>query len=147
MKRIVGGLMAVVLAVSGVSHAGEPGTRVVNEKAVMAYFSVPVGASSRGRQQPMSFGLRLQQSAPLGWQRPVPLLDFRLRADGRRTLQGAGVMMLDSFDSGGGSFAGRPWLMVLAVAGGAAALACILDAICDGGGDDEESTYNPPTGG
>ena len=148
MKRVVCGLMAVLLSVSGVSNAGEPGRRATGEKAVMLYLSMPVGVSARGRQEPMSFGLRLQQGTPLGWQRPVPLLDYRLRADGRRTLQGAGVMMLDSFDSGGGSFNGRPWLMVLAVAGGAAALACILNAICDGGGDDEdEYTYEPPTGG
>ncbi len=150
MKRIVCGLMAALLTVSGVSHAGELGRQPVSEKSVMLYLSMPMGPSARGRQEPLSFGLRLQQSTPLTWQRPVPLVDFRLRADGRRTLQGAGVMMLDSFDSGGGSFTGRPWLMVLAVAGGAAALACILNAICDGGGDDDddgEPTYTPPTGG
>jgi hypothetical protein len=146
MKRVVCGLMAALLSVSGISSAGETAMRAVSERSVMAYFSVPVGPA-RGRQQAMSFGLRLQQSTPFAWQRPVPLMDLRLRADGRRTLHGAGVMMLDSFDSGGGSFSGRPWLMVLAVAGGAAALACILNAICDGGGDDDdEYTYEPPGG-
>jgi hypothetical protein len=145
MKRIACGLMAVMLTVSGISNGGEPGRRAVNEKAVMAYFSMPMGPSARGRQEPMSFGLRLQQGTPLGWQRPVPLVDFRLRADGRKTLRGAGVMMLDSFDSVGGSFSGRPWLVALAVGGGAAALACILDVIC---GDDGDDDYDyEPTGG
>jgi hypothetical protein len=145
MKRMMCGLLAVVLTVTGVASAGEPGRQPMSEKAVMVYLSMPMGPSARGRQEPVSFGLKLQQGSPVNWQRAVPLVDFRLRADGRRTLQGGGVMMLDSFDSGGGSFAGRRWLMVLAVAGGAAALACILNAICDGGGNDDG--YTVPTGG
>ncbi len=143
MKRVVYGLLAAMLTVSGVAGAGERG-QPVSEKAVMVYLSMPVGLSARGKQEPMSFGLRLQQGNSMNWQRAVPLMDFRLRADGRRTLSGGGVMMLDSFDSGGGSFSGRPWLMVLAVAGGGAALACILNAICDGGDSDDEYT---PGGG
>jgi len=143
MKRVFCGLMAVMLTVSGVAGAGQSG-QPASEKAVMAYLSMPVGVSARGKQEPLSFGLRLQQGTPMHWQRAVPLLDLRFRADGRRTLSGGGVMMLDSFDSGGGSFGGRPWLLVLAVAGGGAALACILNVICDGGGSDDE--YTPPTG-
>jgi len=144
MKRLVCGLMAALLATTGVASAGQPGSQPVSERAVMFYLSKPVGLSARGKQQPLSFGMRLQQGTPLDWQRAVPLVDFRLRADGRKTMEGGGILMLDSFDSGGGSFTGRPWLMVLAVAGGAAALACILNAICDGGGSDDE--YSPPTG-
>ncbi len=144
MKRMVCGLLAALLAVSGVANAGQPGSQPGRERAVMFYLSKPVGLTVRGKQQPVSFGLRLQQGTPMDWQRAAPLVDFRLRADGRRTMEGGGVLMLDSFDSGGGSFTGRPWLMVLAIAGGAAALACILNAICDGGSNDDG--YTPPTG-
>ncbi len=118
MKRVICGLMAALLSVSAISNAGEPAIRAVSERSVMAYFSVPVGLT-RGRQQLPSFGLRLQQSTPFGVAAAGAVDGFAPASRrGRRTLQGAGVMMLDSFDSGGGSFAGRPWLMVLAVAGG-----------------------------
>jgi hypothetical protein len=143
MKRMVCGLLAVMLSVSSV--AGESGRQPASEKALMVYMSVPMGPSARGKQEALSFGLRLQQSTPMNWQRPVPLMDFRLRLDGRKTLQGVGVMMLDSFDSGGGSFSGRPWLLALTAAGAGAALACLLSVgICDGGDDEYEYT---PGGG
>jgi hypothetical protein len=145
MKRIVCGLLAASLAMTSVASAGQPGSPPSSERAVMFYLSKPVGLTMRGRQEPVSFGLRLQQGASMDWQRAVPLVDFRLRADGRRTMEGGGILMLDSFDSGE-SFGGRTFWQILAVAGASVALACILDVICDGGGSDGY-TAPPTTGG
>jgi hypothetical protein len=145
MKRMICGLSAAMLAITSVASAGQPGSQPASERAVMFYLSKPVGLSMRGRQEPLSFGLRLQQGKPMDWRRAVPLVDFRFRADGRRTMEGGGILMLDSFDSGTGFFGNRRWLAILATAGGAVALACILNAgICDGGSGDDE--YTPPTG-
>lgn len=150
MKRSVLGLTAALLAMAGVAGAGQSGSPPAGEKSVMLYFSKPVGLSANRRNDSLSFGLRLQQGAPLAVQRSVPLLDLRYRADGRKSVSGAGVMMFDSFQSlqwgssTGSSFKERPWLWGAAAAAGLLGAACVFNVgICDGGGSDG---YTPPGG-
>ena len=113
----------------------------------MLYFSKPVGASASRRNDPVSFGLRLQQGSPMALQRSVPLLDLRLRIDGRRSVSGAGVLMFDSMNWGsstGSSFREHPWMWGAAVGAGLLGAACAFEVgICNGGGGEG---YTPPTG-
>lgn len=153
MKPSVCGLSVALLAMAGVAGAGQPGGLPASQKSMMFYFSKPVGPSASGRHDPVSFGLRLQRGSPVALQRSVPLLDLRYRADGRKAVLGAGVLMLESFDSfeslrwgssTGSSFRERPWLWGVAIGAGLVGAACALEVgICNGGGSDE---YSPPTG-
>ena len=150
MKRSVSSLGVALLAMAGVAGAGQPGALTMGEKSAMFYFSKPVGMSSARRQEAVSFGLRLQQGSPLALQRSVPLLDLRFRADGRKSVSGAGVLMFDSFESlrwgssTGSSFHEHPWGWGFAIGAGLLGAACVLKAgICDGGSDEG---YTPPTG-
>lgn len=150
MKRSVSILGVALLAMAGVASAGQPGALPAGEKLVMFYFSKPVGLSSTRRQDAVSFGLRLQQGSPLALRRSVPVLDLRIRADGRKSVSGAGVLMFDSFESlslgssTGNSFHEHPWGWGFAIGAGLLGTACVLKVgICDGGSDDG---YTPPTG-
>ncbi len=150
MKRSVSSLGVALLVMAGVAGAGQPGALPVGEKSVMFYFSKPVGLSSVRRQEVVSFGLRLQQGSPLALQRSVPLLDLRFRADGRKSVSGAGMLMFDSFESlgwgssTGSSFREHPWMWGAAIGAGLFGAACVFGVgICDGGSDDG---YTPPTG-
>lgn len=150
MKRNVSGLGVALLAMAGVANAGQPGSLPAGEKSVMFYLSKPVGASSSRRQDVVSFGLRLQRGSPMDLQRSVPLLDLRFRADGRKSVSGAGVLMFDSFGSLGwgsstsSSFQEHPWLWSAAAGAALVGAACALGVgICDGGASEG---YSPPTG-
>lgn len=150
MKRNAWGLGVALLAMAGVAAAEQPGTLPTGGKSVMLYFSKPVGGALTRRQDAASFGFRLQQGSSMAVQRSVPLLDLRWRADGRKSVSGAGVLMFDSFEplrlgsSTGSSFHEHPWVTGIAIGAGVLGAACVLNlVICDGDGSDG---YTPPTG-
>lgn len=119
--------------------AAEPLYAPQTGKALLLYVSKPLSSSTGTRREPMSLGLRLQQSPTRAALRPVPLLDWRYTFDGRRSLSSAGVLMYDSFQP----VKEHPGLAALAAAAAAAGLACLAEiGICDGGGS--EDTYTPP---
>lgn len=125
-----------------VATAAEPAFQPQSGKALMLYVSKPVSSALWTRREPLSFGLRLQQSPAYALQKPVALLDWNYALGGRRTLSSANVLMYDSFRP----VREHPGLAALAVALAAAGVACAAElGICDGGSSSEE-TYTPPGG-
>jgi hypothetical protein len=119
--------------------AAEPVFQPQSGKALMLYVSKPVSSDLWTRREPLSFGLRLQQSPARAFLRPVALLDLNYALGGRRTFSSSGVLMYDSV----GPVREHPGLAALAAAAAAAALACAAEwGICDGGGSEE--SYTPP---
>jgi hypothetical protein len=93
----------------------------------------------------MRLDLRTQRSVLVR----APLLDLRYTLDGRRVMQGAGIVMFDSGSSATPieSFEEYPGLLYLGVALGVLALACATSfGICESGSSSDEYT-GPGTGG
>ncbi|MBK6673741.1 MAG: hypothetical protein IPM70_07345 [Proteobacteria bacterium] len=121
------------------ASAAEPAFQQPSGKALMLYINKPVSSGLWTRREPLSFGLRLQQSPARSFMRPVALLDWNYALGGRRSFSSAGILMFDS----AGSVRRHPELAALAAAAAAAGLACAAGwGICDGGSSDE--TYTPP---
>ena len=125
MKRLI--LAALVASFAGSVFGEDFQLPPVNGVRAMFYVQKSFG----GRQQTspaVGFRLDSKAAAPLGKERSLPLLDFRLQGQDRYSMRINGAVMFDSSDSESGpdSFK-NPWLWGGVIVLGGMAISCASD--------------------